>query len=536
MKITNWNELVSVVIDSQLKTQDRALYQLIIQKIHKEGFSLIESDGLCLVGPCLLSFTIMTEHSELSLQKSSAEITFKLASSNMSLFADSATEDSSLFLFHDYSEFENLIEYIRILLSLKIQKQICLIEKSSRDYLSKLARPKFFKHEISKSDVKYLEKAQVTIYRELELDSLNTTLKQLGHERQREYQIVSSVNIFKYQIQLFLPLSYSSETYYFVLKNADAFTPEDLVIYQFVRTSLARLQRQQATVYDLKMLDDEFNKISFPIAVFDREQHLVLHNALFIHLNLSVKNVMSFKDNEQLNIGSGIYRIEKVILEDGALTHFSFIPVSALLHQSNVPSSEELGIVSSSIAHELNNPLGGILAAINVLELDEENKSMLEKYDQMKAGVLRCKKLVETFLGFSKLKSPHFDGQSSLYECYGQAMDLIRFRLIENNLILQSEYLKSDAFRKNVNPHVLSMILYLFLGELLTAHSHRKLVTQKNSPKICFNFIENSDNFGFDIIDELKITDSFTKSKLIGHLLETQNLKLKIEKSRYLFY
>ena len=62
-------------------------------------------------------------------------------------------------------------------------------------------------------------------------------------------------------------------------------------------------------------------------------------------------------------------------------------------------SSEELGIISSSIAHELNNPLGGILAGLSVLlleDLEMENRLSLE---EMKRGTERCRQLINIFLG-----------------------------------------------------------------------------------------------------------------------------------------
>jgi hypothetical protein len=89
----------------------------------------------------------------------------------------------------------------------------------------------------------------------------------------------------------------------------------------------------------------------------------------------------------------------------------------------------------------------------------------------MKAGVFRCKKLVETFLGFSKLKSENFESKISLQECYEQATDLIRFRLIENNLVIQSDYVKSASFINEKSPDLGTSVktLVFFLKDKLNS-------------------------------------------------------------------
>lgn len=63
----------------------------------------------------------------------------------------------------------------------------------------------------------------------------------------------------------------------------------------------------------------------------------------------------------------------------------------------------ELGMIGSSIAHELNNPLGGMLNFIELLQMDmQKNNPHREDIELMREGALKCKNLVERLLGFSR--------------------------------------------------------------------------------------------------------------------------------------
>jgi two-component system, NtrC family, sensor kinase len=63
----------------------------------------------------------------------------------------------------------------------------------------------------------------------------------------------------------------------------------------------------------------------------------------------------------------------------------------------------ELGTISSSIAHELNNPLGGMINFIQLLKMDlPKNDSIAPDIDEMEKAALRCKDIVKNLLSFSR--------------------------------------------------------------------------------------------------------------------------------------
>lgn len=68
-----------------------------------------------------------------------------------------------------------------------------------------------------------------------------------------------------------------------------------------------------------------------------------------------------------------------------------------------------LGVLASSVAHEVNNPLGVILGYITFLESKiDKNEKIFDYLLEMKRECQRCKKIVENFLNFAKIPKPNF--------------------------------------------------------------------------------------------------------------------------------
>ena len=192
-----------------------------------------------------------------------------------------------------------------------------------------------------------------------------------------------------------------------------------------------------------------------------------------------------------------------------------------------------MGIISSSIAHELNNPIAGIQAAMSLLMLDEqlnlEAKSTLE---EMKNGANRCKQLIETFLGFSRA-TPRTTAEgisdlSRVEVCYQQALNLLRFRTVESGIRFSFEFSRHSEFRHQVNLSLLTMTFYLVLGELMTLYSHQLLIADKNQieKNIKGELIESSQEIQIQL-HELNIS-GLSISKLIQNLLTIENFVLQV--------
>jgi hypothetical protein len=167
-----------------------------------------------------------------------------------------------------------------------------------------------------------------------------------------------------------------------------------------------------------------------------------------------------------------------------------------------------------------------------VIELDDGLGDELRQIiDEMKKGSLRCKQLVETFLGFSRVSPGKTAGtldQSSIVEfCYQQAQNLLRFRTVESGIRFNFEFIKHHDLRVSVNPSLLTMTFYLILGEMMTLYSHQMLVIQKNQiDKVIFGEIVESSREIQIQLSGLNISD-LTISKLIENLITIEKFVLQ---------
>ncbi len=63
-----------------------------------------------------------------------------------------------------------------------------------------------------------------------------------------------------------------------------------------------------------------------------------------------------------------------------------------------------IGILAGGVAHEINNPIGGIIAFVQLMKRDaKENKVLLEDLGEIERAALRCKKIVADLLDFSRV-------------------------------------------------------------------------------------------------------------------------------------
>lgn len=89
----------------------------------------------------------------------------------------------------------------------------------------------------------------------------------------------------------------------------------------------------------------------------------------------------------------------------------------------------ELGTIGSSIAHELNNPLGGILSFTQLIKMDmRPDHPLYPDIVEMEAGVQRCKEIVQNLLGFTRNPNSDQEGDVSLKEVALRALKIVELQ------------------------------------------------------------------------------------------------------------
>jgi hypothetical protein len=302
-------------------------------------------------------------------------------------------------------------------------------------------------------------------------------------------------------------------------------------------------------VLDQKLIKDDgeidywkkiFSKIPYPMAVISSQGDLLIYNESFAKIGILPKECLRFKDLENTEVFQNFYKIRRIDFPINLIQVSYFVFYTSEkdhIHKSGEKISrksssiDELGIISSSIAHELNNPLAGILAALSLLSLEDTwSKDALSDLDDMKSGAKRCKELVEIFLGFSKF-SPTANSKVSIKDSLDQAINLLRFRMIESNLRLEMKYSPTlEQFSHQVNASIMSMILYLICGELMTAFAHHRLIHSAHHGVLSGEVLEFSNQIILKLDDEFEYEDKIAQAKLIQHLLIFEKLEINFLK------
>ncbi len=278
-------------------------------------------------------------------------------------------------------------------------------------------------------------------------------------------------------------------------------------------------------------------QITDPTALMTEKGDLLYYNDAFSRIGFLPSDCLVLNNDQIVEKNGCFYRFKKFNHSLGGLFtwYVFFLPdeqnnVGELQAPSEKKTPEELGIISSSIAHELNNPIAGIIAATSVLALEEWDEDSKQSLKDIKDGALRCKKLIEIFLGFSRF-SPHegrIQNIGEIEKSFEQALNLLRFRMIESDLRIDLKRTPSlETFQVAVNFSVLSMIIYLILTEVLTAYEHSRLVINSSEDFNLNVFItEFSQQLLIQFDKNFEFKNRIVNSKLIQHLLDHEKLNI----------
>lgn len=301
-----------------------------------------------------------------------------------------------------------------------------------------------------------------------------------------------------------------------------------LVIYQDQQREKDTLEKYSKSDWEIIL-----NSLNFPTCLISSKGELVIHNTHFSALGLYASDCLKLENNETIECLERFHKVLKSPLRIKGKEYFSYIFItedSYALEGGLRISSEELGIISGSIAHELNNPIAGILAALTLLKLEddlgEESENLI---NDMERGAKRCKKLIEVFLGFSKLDPTHSQ-IDTLENSAFQSLQLLRSRMVESNLKMIFDYKQKSSFSRNLNNSISSMIFYLILSEAFTLGHHQKLLSNDFS-KIKIEVLEDLNEIKLSFHPFMKIYDVLSKSKLLLHLIGLLELEMYGEES-----
>ncbi len=224
-----------------------------------------------------------------------------------------------------------------------------------------------------------------------------------------------------------------------------------------IALALKRIQMLQRAERISLQWSTTFDSFVEAICILDNEQRVVMENksfqsiAAFVTASDEFNNILQKESsltqeiklkNEDIDFHFQVTCHSLPIQRNGLQRKFKIIFLRDIseekrLERQVVESSKltDLGLIGSSIAHELNNPIGGMLSYLQLIKMgmavdDKHRPEILE----MEAATLKCKDLVEKLLGFSR-KSSGTKGESvSLENALQSAIDLIEVKSKYHNI------------------------------------------------------------------------------------------------------
>lgn len=132
----------------------------------------------------------------------------------------------------------------------------------------------------------------------------------------------------------------------------------------------------------------------------------------------------------------------------------------------------ELGTIGSSIAHELNNPLGGMLSFLQLILLDlKKSDSGYDEIKQMESAVLRCRDIVLNLLSFARKQDLGEFAPLELWDVIEKSVKLIELQSKSKGIAI--EFTRGSSARVLGSANALSQALCNLLQNSIDAIADR---------------------------------------------------------------
>ena len=208
------------------------------------------------------------------------------------------------------------------------------------------------------------------------------------------------------------------------------------------------------------LISSLFALIPVPVAVVDTDGRVILSNSAFADLFHGIHNIQTLQHHELELPGRGTYELETVPLNDQGLKIVYAAEITnevQLRHQLvHLEKMAAIGRLVSGVAHELNNPLAGILGYAQLVSRCELDPSTRRMVDVILAQAERCGKIVQNFLSLAAKTEPKriaFDLNDSIRN----VIQLREYQEIVDNIAVTAE-LSEDLPYAWGDPHQMEQV------------------------------------------------------------------------------
>lgn len=271
-------------------------------------------------------------------------------------------------------------------------------------------------------------------------------------------------------------------------------------VAEAVSLALDRIQKFRALENVKEQWENTFNALSEPVVIIDTNYDVV-------QINRSGQKSSGLKcyeqvfqrttpcegclrgENFKLKNQSSTFEVfsQALTLENqGAPVFVNFyhdISEKSLIEQQILDSARmaELGTIGSSIAHELNNPLGGILTFSQLLKMElPKDHPLYPDILAIEQGAQRCKEIIQNLLGFSRNPGADQIAKVDLFEICDRAFKITALKAKALGIQIDLQFQKNDFYLQghfNLLAQAIQNILQLAFHQLELSSAPNKKIS-----------------------------------------------------------
>lgn len=284
-----------------------------------------------------------------------------------------------------------------------------------------------------------------------------------------------------------------------------------LRISEAVSLALDRLSHLEQSETLREQWQATFNAISDPVVLITRDYDVIQSNAsarerstssgatqkcyqMLFHRESPCTHCQLGKDF-RLESRSEILDVSSQPVENHFINLYHDISAQLRMERKILESARlaELGTIGSSIAHELNNPLGGILSFVQLIRMDlKADSTLMPDIIEMEEGVKRCRDIVQNLLSFTRNPEVDTISDMDLKDVILRSIKIVELQTKSQNIEIKSLLPESAAlFRghSNMLSQAVKNLLQLSIDSLV-----EKIHSQPGSSAVIEISLESNEN------------------------------------------